>query len=65
MSPKTWRRVKHIVYDALEKAPKDWQEYLRNSCHADDEVLDEARSLLEASREAEDFIEVPVRKFLL
>ncbi len=59
MTPERWQEVEEVLQGALDRAPQDRAAYLDEVCGGDDELKNEASSLLWAHDEAGDFIEQP------
>jgi hypothetical protein len=64
VSPELWRRVKVIVYEALDRDPAEWPSYLHETCEGDSELESEVSSLLEVSWSIGNFIEEPALEIL-
>src|SRR5688572_20397812 len=54
-----WEQVARLYHAALEKAPAERDNYLRDACGADDALRLEVQSLLDSHAEAERFLEKP------
>jgi serine/threonine protein kinase/soluble lytic murein transglycosylase-like protein len=59
MSPERWQQVEEVLQAALDRPPQERAAYLDQVCAGDEELKDEASSLLTAHDEAGDFIEQP------
>jgi serine/threonine protein kinase len=59
MTPERWQQVEDVLQAALDRPPQERAAYLDEACAGDDELKDEASSLLNAHDEAGDFIEQP------
>jgi hypothetical protein len=59
MTPERWQEVEAVLQAALDRLPQDRASFLDEACAGDDELRDEATSLIGAYDEAGDFIEQP------
>jgi len=59
MTPERWQQVEEVLQAALDRPPQDRASFLEEACAGDDELKDEATSLVSAYDEAGDFIEQP------
>jgi serine/threonine protein kinase len=59
MTPERWQQVEDVLQAALDRPPQERAAYLDEACAGDEELRDEASSLLTAHDEAGDFIEQP------
>ena len=59
MTSENWKKVKEIFYAALELSDGEREEFIKNACGADENLLKEVETLFEAHDEAERFIEKP------
>ena len=56
----SWQRICELFEQAVELPTEERRDYLRRSCRDDPELLKSVVSLLEADREAVDFLEEPL-----
>ena len=61
MDPERWRQIDDLFYDALQQTPNERDSILAAACAGDDVLRREAESLLEASAQAGDFMEMIFR----
>ncbi|MFN7920219.1 MAG: serine/threonine-protein kinase [Bryobacteraceae bacterium] len=59
MTPVEWQEVKRIVGEALVREEPEREAFLSSALADRPDLRDEVESLIEASREAEDFLEAP------
>ena len=59
MTPERWQQVEEVLQGALDRPPRDRASFLADACSGDDELKQEAESLISAYDEAGDFIEQP------
>src|SRR5579864_5909194 len=59
MDAERWKRIDELLQAALRVAPERQQEFLRQHCGGDAELLEEVRSLLTSHRKAGSFLESP------
>ena len=59
MTPERWEKVEAVLQDALDRPPIERPSFLEDACAGDDELKEEASSLITAYEEAGDFIEQP------
>ncbi len=59
MTPEQWQKVEAVLQQALDRAPQDRVSYLDEVCAGDEELHQEAVSLVDAYEDAGDFIEQP------
>ncbi len=59
MTPERWQKVEAVLQDALDRSPQERVSFLDEACAGDEQLLDEATSLVNAYDEAGDFIEQP------
>ena len=59
MTPERWQQVEDVLQAALDRPPQERAAYLDEVCAGDEELKEEASSLLSAHDEAGDFIEQP------
>ncbi|MDQ2977409.1 MAG: protein kinase [Acidobacteriota bacterium] len=59
MTPERWQQVEEVLQGALDRPPRDRASFLTDACSGDDELKQEAASLISAYDEAGDFIEQP------
>jgi serine/threonine protein kinase/sugar lactone lactonase YvrE len=59
MTPERWEQVTEIYHTALELAFEERRDFLETACAGDESLLREVESLLEADREAGEFIAQP------
>ncbi|MGC2325497.1 MAG: protein kinase, partial [Candidatus Sulfotelmatobacter sp.] len=59
MDPERWKRVDDLLQAALQVPPERQEEFLRQQCGGDSELLEEVRSLLTSDRKAGSFLESP------
>lgn len=53
MQPSTWQRLEAIFFGALERSPEERDAWLREACDGDEDLLAEARAVLEAHEAVE------------
>jgi serine/threonine protein kinase len=59
MTPEQWQKVEAVLQQALDCPPRDRASYLDAACAGDEQLIQEATSLINAFEEAGDFIEQP------
>ena len=59
MTPERWQKVEAIFQDALDRPAQERASFLEQACRDDDELRNEADTLLAAHESAGDFIEQP------
>jgi eukaryotic-like serine/threonine-protein kinase len=59
MDAERWKRIDELLQAALRMPPERQQEFLRQQCGSDAELLEEVRSLLTSDRKAGSFLESP------
>jgi len=59
MTPEQWQKVEAVLQQALDCAPQERLSYLDEVCAGDEELRQEAVSLVDAYEDAGDFIEQP------
>ena len=59
MDPERWKRVDELLQAALLLPPHRREEFLRQACGGDTELIQEVESLLTSHRKAGDFLEPP------
>jgi eukaryotic-like serine/threonine-protein kinase len=59
MTLERWQHVKDLLNATLDLSPEQRPQYLQQACAGDQEMLDEVSSLLQASLEAEEFLDKP------
>ena len=59
MTPERWQEVEDVLQGALDRPPQERASFLDEACAGDDQLKDEATSLINAYDEAGDFIEQP------
>ena len=59
MTPERWQEIETVLQEALDRPPLERASYLDDACAGDDELREEADSLITAYEEAGDFIEQP------
>ncbi len=59
MTPERWRKVEEVLQGALDRQPQQRAAFLNEVCSGDDELREEASSLIEAYDHAGEFIEEP------
>lgn len=59
MTPERWLQVEEVLQGALDRPSRDRASFLDEACFGDDELKQEASSLISAYDEAGDFIEEP------
>ena len=59
MDAERWKRVDEMLQAALQLTPEKQEDFLRQQCGNDKELLDEVRSLLTSHRNAGGFLESP------
>ena len=57
MDSANFQKIKEVFAEALEKPSKEREDFLREKCAGDAELLDEVKSLLEANDKTEKFID--------
>ena len=59
MTPEQWQKVEAVLQAALDRPAPERASFLDDACAGDEQLLDEATSLVSAYDEAGDFIEQP------
>jgi serine/threonine protein kinase len=59
MTPERWHEIEEVLQGALDRLPHDRAQFLEQACAGDDELREEATSLISAYEKADDFIEQP------
>src|ERR1700721_1466457 len=59
MDAERWKRVDELLQAALQVPARHQEEFLRQQCGGDSELLEEVRSLLTSHRKAGSFLESP------
>src|SRR5580693_6134187 len=59
MDAERWKRVDDLLHSALQLPDGQQEEFLRQQCGGDMELLEEVRSLLTSHRKAGSFLESP------
>ena len=59
MDAERWKRVDELLQAALQLPAERQEEFLRQQCGGDSELLEEVRSLLTSHRKAGSFLEHP------
>ena len=59
MDTERWKRIDDLLQSALELAPEDREEFLRDASGGDEALADEVRSLMTSYRRAGGFLETP------
>ena len=59
MTPEQWQKVEAVLQEALDRPPQDRISFLDEVCAGDEQLRNEATSLVNAYDEAGDFIEQP------
>src|SRR5947199_2644057 len=59
MTPERWQQVEEVLQAALDRPPHERASFLNEACSTDEELRQEANSLIDAYDEAGDFIEEP------
>src|SRR5213080_4333913 len=59
MTPERWQQVEEVLQAALDRPPHERASFLNEACSTDEELRQEASSLIDAYDEAGDFIEEP------
>src|SRR5580704_16144103 len=59
MDAERWKRIDELLQAALRLPAEQQEEFLRQQCGSDDELLEEVRSLLTSHRQAGSFLESP------
>ena len=59
MNPERWKQVDSIFQSAMDRAPEELDEFLRNACDGDAALESEVRSLLSLEQRAERFLARP------
>ena len=58
MEQERWQRLKHLVYEAMDRS--DAATYLNETCAGDDDLRREAERLLELHRQSGLFLDQPL-----
>ena len=59
MTPERWQQVEEVLQAALDRPPHERASFLNEACSTDEELRQEASSLIDAYDEAGEFIEEP------
>jgi serine/threonine protein kinase len=59
MTPERWQQVEAVLQEALDRAAPERAQFLNEACAGDDELKEEATSLIAALADAGEFIEQP------
>ena len=59
MTPERWQEIEAVLQGALDRPPPERASFLDEACAGDEELKEEANSLITAYDEAGDFIEQP------
>jgi serine/threonine protein kinase len=59
MTPERWQEIEAVLQGALDRPPAERDSFLEDACSGDEELKEEANSLISAYDEAGDFIEQP------
>ena len=59
MTPERWQQVEEVLQAALDRSPHERESFLNEACPDDEELRQDASSLVDAYGEAGDFIEEP------
>ena len=59
MDAERWKRIEDLLQAALQKPTEQQEEFLRQQCGRDAELLEEVRSLLTSDRKAGSFLQSP------
>jgi eukaryotic-like serine/threonine-protein kinase len=59
VEPDRWRRVEELYHSALQLAPGQRPEFLKNACRGDIKLCEEVESLLAYESSAKEFMETP------
>jgi serine/threonine protein kinase len=59
MTPERWQEVEEVLQGALDRPPPERASFLDEACAGDDQLKEEATSLINAYDQAGDFIEQP------
>src|SRR5438034_1391101 len=59
MTPERWQQVEEVLQAALDRPPHERASFLNEACSTDEELRQEASSLIDAYDEAGNFIEEP------
>jgi len=59
MTPERWQEIEAVLQEALDRPPLERASFLDDACAGDEELKEEANSLISAYDEAGDFIEQP------
>lgn len=59
MTPERWHEIEDVLQGALDRPPQERASFLNEACFGDEQLKDEATSLINAYDEAGDFIEQP------
>jgi len=59
MTPEQWQKVEAVLQGALDRPPLERASFLEDACGGDEELKEEANSLISAYDDAGDFIEQP------
>ncbi|MDQ2920772.1 MAG: hypothetical protein M3R52_04035, partial [Acidobacteriota bacterium] len=59
MTPERWQEIEAVLQGALDRPPLERASFVDDACACDEELKEEANSLISAYDEAGDFIEQP------
>src|SRR5262245_19583055 len=59
MTPERWQEIEAVFQEALDRSPLERASFLKNDCAGDEELKEEATTLIAAHDEAGAFIEQP------
>src|SRR6267143_980536 len=59
MTPESWQEIEAVLQGALDRPPLERASFLDDACGGDEELKEEANSLISAYDDAGDFIEQP------
>lgn len=59
MNAERWQEIEVVLQEALDRPPFERAAFLDHACAGDEELREEANSLITAYEEAGDFIEQP------
>lgn len=60
MSKDRWQRMAELFDEVVERPPEEVESFLRQACGDDRQLAQAVGALIEASREAGDFLEDPI-----